>query len=713
MPKNTEKLTLRPRPPGLRDAPALTVMESPAFRVRMGSVTAARTPTPKSFIGRIKSMVRKHAAGAGGFTNVRRSQFGRGGSAAAAIRVRMQPQRVTVKSRVVKHSKYSGHDGAATALREHIQYLGRGGVAEEDGPGVLFDGREDLSRNEAQAFREAIVDDRHHFRFIVSPESGSALDLKDYARELVATMESDLGTRLQWVGVAHYDTDNPHLHLLVRGKDDQGGDLVINRDYMSHGMRLQAMELVTQHLGPRLPEDIERSLVRDLKADRVTGIDLRLAQASARHPDGFVSALRSNDGSLAGERQRLHTLTRLQHLESLGLAREIKPGLWHPDVDLVPRLRALSMRGDIIKLMHERMRGGNPSISTVIFNKEHPPSTPVTGRVYGRGTVDELSDRQYLLVEARDGCAYYVPLGEYSEVSGQEARVGSIVTIAPAKRHDGTAADRNIARIALQNDGIYDPRLDAEAVEEGARLPPGVSTAVYVHAHVKRAKALASRGVIEALEEDRFRIPEGLKERVQAMPAAARDTGAIVKVERLSLKDLEPQVAENGVTWLDAELQRGASMDGSARIGATRFERQLLAAFKDRARHLKSLGLAEEIDGEMRLRSRFLDDLYERELRDAGERLRGRYGELMRLEAGREIRGRVEAIEELPSGPHVVVASQSGFALVPAGSGLNRSLSKSVALSVGRARSFNPAQPMSFQLALRYRELTLGRGMRR
>jgi type IV secretory pathway VirD2 relaxase len=713
MPKNTEKLTLRPRPAGLRDAPALTLTESPAFRVRMGSVTATRTPTPKSFIGRMKSMVRKHAAGAGGIAAGRVSQFGRGGSAAAAIRVRMYPQRVTVKSRVVRHSKYSGEGGAAGALREHIQYLGRSGVAEESGPGVLFDGREDLSREEARAFRDAIVDDRHHFRFIVSPEAGSALDLKDYARELVATLESDLGTRLQWLGVAHYDTDNPHLHLLVRGKDSKGGDLVINREYMSHGMRLQAMELATQHLGPRLPEDIERSVVRDLKADRVTGIDLGLAQASARHPDGFVSALKANDGSLAGERQRLHTLTRLQHLESLGLAREINPGIWQPDVDLVARLRALSTRGDIIKLMHERMRGGDPSIATVIFNKEHSPSTPVTGRVYGRGRIDELSDRQYLLVEARDGHAYYVPLSEYSETPGQEARVGSIVTIAPAKRGEGTAADRNIARIASQNDGIYDSGVHAEEVEKSGRLPRGVSAVDYVNAHVKRAKALARRGVVEALEEDRFRIPERLQERVPAAPAAARDIGAVVKVERLSLKDLEPQVTENGVTWLDAELQRGASMDGRARVGATRFERQLSAAFKDRAQHLRSLGLAEEIDGEMRLQSRFLDDLYERELRDAGARLGSRYGELMRLEAGREIRGRVETIEQLPSGPHLVVASPSGFALVPAGSGLARSLGKTVALSVGRARSFNPAQPMSFQLALRYRELTLGRGLRR
>jgi type IV secretory pathway VirD2 relaxase len=217
------------------------------------------------------------------------------------------------------------------------------------------------------------------------------------------------------VGVAHYDTDNPHLHLLVRGKDDRGGDLVINREYMSHGMRLQAMELATQHLGPRLAEDIERSVVKDLTADRVTGIDLRIAQAALEHSEGLVSALRASDGSLAGERQRLHTLTRLQHLESLGLAREIGPGIWQPDIDLIPRLRRLSTRGDIIKLMHERMRGGgDPGISTVIFNKEHPPTIPVTGRVYGRGTIDELSDRKYLLVEALDAKAYYVPLSEYS-----------------------------------------------------------------------------------------------------------------------------------------------------------------------------------------------------------------------------------------------------------------------------------------------------------
>ena len=136
-------------------------------------------------------------------------------------------------------------------------------------------------------------------------------------------------------------------------------------------------------------------------------------------------------------------------------------------------------------------------------------------------------------------------------------------------------------------------------------------------------------------------------------------------------------------------------------------------SLKLRAEHLESLGLADTLDGDLRVRSRFLDQLYERELMSAGRRLQARYGEMVRLEEGQPIRGRVAAIEQLPSGPHVVVATRSQFVLVPARGGIARSLHKDIALSVGRARSFNPVQPMTLQLSLRYRELTLGRGIRR
>ena len=55
------------------------------------------------------------------------------------------------------------------------------------------------------------------------------MDLKEHIRELARTMEADLGTRLEWVAIDHNNTDNPHVHLLIRGVDEQGKSLMIDR----------------------------------------------------------------------------------------------------------------------------------------------------------------------------------------------------------------------------------------------------------------------------------------------------------------------------------------------------------------------------------------------------------------------------------------------------------------------------------------------------
>jgi hypothetical protein len=62
-------------------------------------------------------------------------------------------------------------------------------------------------------------------------------DLRAFARELMKDAERDLGTSLDWVAVDHWNTDNPHVHMLVRGRADGGQDLVISRDYIGHGFR--------------------------------------------------------------------------------------------------------------------------------------------------------------------------------------------------------------------------------------------------------------------------------------------------------------------------------------------------------------------------------------------------------------------------------------------------------------------------------------------
>lgn len=695
------------------DAPARTVSETPAFRVRLGTARPGESPGRvgkiKRLSGRIKAMVKTQ--GGAGSSSRRLGRFGRGGHAAAQFPASAYRQRVTVKARVVRHKgTRSGGGSASGALRKHVAYLERDGAGELSERGVAFNREGDVSREEVNALTERMTQDRHHFRFIVSPEAGDALDLKPYAQQLVGAMEQDLGTRLEWIGVAHYNTDNPHVHLLVRGRDEAGGDLVINREYLSHGLRLQAMELATRTLGPRLDVDIERAQRRDLKADRLTALDQTLAREAAAHAEGWVSALRAQNGSLASERQRGLKLARLQHLEGLGLARELRAGVWQLESDLVPRLRELGSRGDIVKLIHQRLRGSEPAIATVIFSKERPPDAPVTGRVFDRGLADELHDRRYVLVEARDGKAYYVPLSEYSERPGFEASVGSIVTVSPVAKTEARAADRNLLRHAASHEGVYDPTMHRELVERTVRLPPGVSADDYVHSHVKRAQALASRGLIESLGEGRYRIPFDLLERVAKQPAVGRDRGTVLQVERLSALDLQAQVTAEGATWLDRELAAGADFQGTARVGATRFERQLADALKRRARQLEVWGFADGEGTTRRWRTGFLEELYERELQAAQGRLRARYGELERLTAGQRLTGQLAAVEQLPSGPHAVLAQKGRFALLPAHGNLLSRVGQSVELTVSRGKNVSPTRPTTPQLLLRYRVLDLHRG---
>src|SRR5881396_2580159 len=81
--------------------------------------------------------------------------------------------------------------------------------------------------------------------------SRDELDLRLHARALVRQMEHDLGTRLEWVAIDHHNTDNPHVHLLIRGRDDHGRPLTIDPGYIQRGIRDRSEELATRVLGLR------------------------------------------------------------------------------------------------------------------------------------------------------------------------------------------------------------------------------------------------------------------------------------------------------------------------------------------------------------------------------------------------------------------------------------------------------------------------------
>ena len=88
----------------------------------------------------------------------------------------------------------------AAKLKGHLSYLERDATQKDASPGKLYGSL--IHDVDADSFRDRCKGDRHHFRFVVSPEDAEQMaDLKAYTRELVSRMESDLGTLRLAVGL--------------------------------------------------------------------------------------------------------------------------------------------------------------------------------------------------------------------------------------------------------------------------------------------------------------------------------------------------------------------------------------------------------------------------------------------------------------------------------------------------------------------------------
>lgn len=327
------------------------------------------------------------------------SRLGRGHVAArfAGRELGANARRVTIKARLVNLAKAGQRSTAA-----HLRYIEREGVDRQGGPGRAYGPTTDKA--DTKAFEERGREDRHQFRFIVSPEDAEQLDdLRTYTRHLMARMEADLGTRLEWVAADHWNTDNPHTHVVLRGKDDTGRDLIISRDYIAEGMRRRASELATEWLGPRTELEIQRAMQRQVDQERWTGLDRTLQREAG--DDGLIRIERFVEPRLLRQREVL--IGRLQHLQRMGLATEQQPGAWAIHADAEPILRTMGERGDIIRTMQRAMSGQQRELA--VF-QPGADGHAVIGRVVGKGLADELYDKGYLIVDGTDGKAHYVAL---------------------------------------------------------------------------------------------------------------------------------------------------------------------------------------------------------------------------------------------------------------------------------------------------------------
>jgi type IV secretory pathway VirD2 relaxase len=418
-------------------------------RIRHGRQGAQR---PKSFAGEVMRAAKKagHAGqtfrrGAGRGT----STFGRGRSAALSLSSRSSGRRVVVMSRIVRHQ---GGKFRSAPLARHLAYLKREGVTREGAPAGMFDAVSDVA--DADGFSERCADDRHHFRFIVSPEDAAQLsDLRALTRDVMEAAERDLGTKLDWVAVDHWNTDNPHIHVLVRGKADDGRDLVISRDYISRGLRARAAELVDLELGPRSELEIRGALDREVQADRWTSLDRSLRDI-ADEGGGIADLRPSGVDEDPGLRQVL--IGRAGKLTRLGLAEQIGQAQWILKPDVEPALRDLGVRGDIIKTLHRAMTiAGRQPDSAAFAIEGDLPTEPILGRLADRGLHDELKGTAYAVIDGVDGRTHHVTFSDLA-LTG-DAPIGAIVET----RAYTDAGGRSRVSLATRSDMSIDAQMSA------------------------------------------------------------------------------------------------------------------------------------------------------------------------------------------------------------------------------------------------------------
>jgi type IV secretory pathway VirD2 relaxase len=554
-------------------------------------------------------------------------------------------RRVVVKARIVRLKVGS------RAADAHIRYLQRDGMTRDGERGRLYGAETDGA--DGKAFTERGRADRHQFRFIVAPEDGDRLsDLRAFTRDVMRQMEQDLGTRLDWVAVDHFNTGHPHSHVIVRGRDELGKDLIIAQDYITDGVRLRAQERATLELGPETDRELRDKLKAAVSAERFTRID----RAMLAEVDEGVLDLRPEARQVRGDFERSLRISRLQTLERYGLAKETEPGMWTLSDRLEPTMRELGERGDIIKAINGALAARGQEHSPEVFSLHgEKVSTPIVGRLIDKQLTDELGDRIGVVIDGIDGRIHHVALPDASVA--EQAPIGAIVELGNARPQ--RPADHNVAEVASGSRAYRPSEHRALAEGSNARVPGGDYDA-YVGAHVRRLEALRRAGIVERVDADHWLIPEDFEARAAAYETAR---GRNNRLRLLCAYDLDRQVASDGATWLDRQLLgRNRSSLATGGFGA-----EVRQALERRTDELVRQGHATRTpEGQLRIKADLIGALTHQEVERVGRQLAAERGLAFQpIREGQTVRGKLVGSAQLASGRFAMIDDGLGFSLVP------------------------------------------------
>ena len=631
------------------------------FRPRLGRIRSSGGRSTKRYLGKLYAAMEKAKPGA--FTKRSGARFtgnriGRGAGIGSALAYRSHPfskfrsRRVTVKIRSVR----LGKNGLAKA-GAHLRYIQRDGADKDGAPGKLYGPERDGV--DGNSFLEEGKDDRHQFRIILSPEEAGELnDLNGFSRDVMGAAEKDLGTKLDWVAVNHFDTDHPHIHIVLRGKADDGKDLVIARNYITHGFRKRAEELATLELGPRRDIDIAWTRFVEAQKDRLTSLDRTLLEES----QNGVVALAKPQTSYDRFQKRL-LMARLRHLEKMNLARREKSE-WRLSPKLEPTLKELGRRGSIVRSMGAAL-GPETALSNIREFGHDNLTFTLIGRVAGSGAADDAHESRFLAIDGADGNQWHVAV---DSEPGAMPPMGAVVEVSSG-RGAPRPSDKTIAAIADRNAGHYSDDLHTAS-------DPAAS-AEFRLAHKRRLEALRRAGIVERLGDGSWTIPDDYLARVSNYEAARSAS----RVRTLSWVGLEQLTEARAPTFLDGVLEGKYKIE----MVETRFGADLKSALAARRRWLLSQGLVRETVGKFQVDRDRLKSMERETMNAAAAAIAKERGkEFAAPTEGARIDGKYVRPVDLPSGRFAIVEKSKEFTLVPWREALERRRGLEISGIMGR-----------------------------
>ncbi|MDX2277377.1 MAG: DUF3363 domain-containing protein [Hyphomonadaceae bacterium] len=352
--------------------------------------------------------------------------------------------------------------GAAGKLLAHGKYLERDGAGPDGEQGRLYD-RDHDEVDAPPRLTEWAENDPRHFRLMLAPESGARIhDLKDFTRATMARMERDIGVKLDWVAVDHHNTDNPHVHVIVRGRSRDGAEFKLARDYIRHGLRNSARDIATEMLGDRGPEDERLALDRETRAERMTRLDQMLEKELKPGKAIRIQAV----GRRFEPILRAALRNRVRELAKMGLAREEQRGRFRFEPEWSARLESIGQGIDLRRRLGRELEPGQGRLK--LYDRE---MGRIAGEVLEAGRRGEKG-KGYVIV--RDKFQRPV-LANVRQREVEGLAPGAIVAIEP-KEHAGPGTRVRLDRLSetpikSQIDAPAETELDREIARTLAGEP--------------------------------------------------------------------------------------------------------------------------------------------------------------------------------------------------------------------------------------------------